>query len=252
MAAPVVIPFLVASDKTTGTTINCSAPAFFGVGDLLVVHISMDPAAGAVSFGALSGVATFGAYTLTDVVNGSGTSGVRTVVAWARCTGPSTTASGGLTVTHPSLNARAVWAFAVLGTDPDIDPVIGSGHAASGTAYTTLTPPVTGIGTAVAALSLMGLEAANGTAVSAGAGFNQATGGDFTAVDDNTVTSGTSGAGSASNISIGYLSEMRDEAPNEAVSVFSRVAESNACVGMIFAGLPPQPDVVMTSTRTGA
>jgi hypothetical protein len=251
MAAPTIIAGNVAADKTSGTTLNVTVSAFCLVGDLLVVHLAMDPAAGTVTFGTLGGPELWGAYTATDITNGSGTSGVRTVVAWARCTQSGDTVSTGLTITHPSVTARAACGFIIQGTEPTIDPVIGSGHAASGTAYTTLTPPLTGLGTAIGALSLMGIESASSTAVSAGAGFNQTIAGDFTAVDDNTATSGTSGAGSASNISVAYLSEVCFDVASETVNVVSRVAESNACVGLLFAGGDPQPELAMTIT-TGA
>jgi cysteine-rich repeat protein len=94
-----------AGSQATGTTLTVTVPAGgVAADDTLIVAVAMDPASGPVSCDDTAG----NTYAVdADVQNGSGTSGVRTVVLSALVTGalaPGDT----ITVTHPSVAARAV------------------------------------------------------------------------------------------------------------------------------------------------
>src|SRR5207244_8500746 len=93
------------ANSTTGTSISITVPAGgVAFGHTVLVSFAMDPAAGAVSCTDSKG----NSYSaVVDFANGSGTTGVRTVVFSARIV---TALVGGntITVTHPSGAARAV------------------------------------------------------------------------------------------------------------------------------------------------
>ena len=93
------------ANTTTGTSISITVPAGgVAFGHTVLVSFAMDPAAGAVSCTDSKG----NSYrAVVDFANGSGTTGVRTVVFSARIV---TALVGGntITVTHPSVDARAV------------------------------------------------------------------------------------------------------------------------------------------------
>jgi len=92
-------------NPTTGTSISITVPAGGVVaGDTLIVSFAMDPASGAVSCTDAKGNA-YGA--AVDFANGSGTSGVRTVVFSARIV-TALVAGDTITVSHPSAAAKAV------------------------------------------------------------------------------------------------------------------------------------------------
>ncbi len=101
-----------AGNQTTGTAISVAIPAAgVAIGNRIVVGFAMDPSAGVVSCSDSRG----NAYNVDrSVTNGAGTSGVRTVI----CSAPVTTAlvnGDVITVTHPSVAAKAVAAFEFSG-----------------------------------------------------------------------------------------------------------------------------------------
>ena len=91
------------ASQSSGTSIAVTLTAAVAAGDTVIVTFAMDPATGTVTCADTKG----NTYTAdADVTNGSGTSGVRTIVFSA----PVTTAlvSGNtITVTHPTATARA-------------------------------------------------------------------------------------------------------------------------------------------------
>ena len=92
------------ASQSSGTSIAVTLTAAVAAGDTVIVTFAMDPATGTVTCADTKG----NTYTAdADVTNGSGTSGVRTIVFSA----PVTTAlvSGNtITVTHPTATARAL------------------------------------------------------------------------------------------------------------------------------------------------
>jgi len=94
-----------AGNTTTGTTIAVTVPAAgVAANNTIIVTFTMDPAAGTVSVADTRG----NAYTSNaDITNGSGTSGVRTVILSARVT-TALTSGNTITVTFPSVAAKAV------------------------------------------------------------------------------------------------------------------------------------------------
>src|SRR5262245_9487860 len=90
---------------STGTTLTVTVPAG-GVAatDTVFVSVSIDPSAGTVSCTDSGG----NTYTVdVDVQNGSGTSGVRTILLSSLITTP-LNAGDTITVTHPSVDSRAI------------------------------------------------------------------------------------------------------------------------------------------------
>jgi len=96
-----------ADDAVAGTTLTIS-PVTAAMGNTIFVLFAMDPASGSVTVIDSKG----NTYTQDkDVTNGSGTSGVRTLVFSARVT---TALSGDtITITHPSAKARVANALMV-------------------------------------------------------------------------------------------------------------------------------------------
>ena len=96
-----------ADDAVAGTTLTIS-PVTASVGHTIFVLFSMDPASGSVTVTDSKG----NTYTQDkDVTNGSGTSGVRTLVFSTRVT--SALSSDTITITHPSAKARVANALMV-------------------------------------------------------------------------------------------------------------------------------------------
>jgi len=96
-----------ADDAVAGTTLTIS-PVTASAGHTIFVLFSMDPASGSVTVTDSKG----NTYTQDkDVTNGSGTSGVRTLVFSARVT--SALSSDTITITHPSAKARVANALMV-------------------------------------------------------------------------------------------------------------------------------------------
>src|SRR6266849_9657602 len=91
--------------KTTGTLISVTVSAGgVAAGDTLIVSLAMDPRSGTVDCTDTKG----NVYSKdADVTNGSGTSGVRTVVFSAPIT-IGLTSGDMITITHPSIAARAM------------------------------------------------------------------------------------------------------------------------------------------------
>jgi uncharacterized repeat protein (TIGR01451 family) len=90
---------------TSGTTISVTVPAAgVAAGDTVVVSVALDPAVGPVTCADTGG----NAYSVdADRTNGSGTSGVRTVVCSA-AVATALPAGASITVTHPSVTATAI------------------------------------------------------------------------------------------------------------------------------------------------
>src|SRR5262245_37357478 len=111
-----------AGSTTTGTTLVVTVPAAgVAADDTLIVVVAIDPASGSVSCDDTGG----NTYTVdVDIPNGSGTTGVRTVILSALVTTP--LASGDtITVTHPSVAARAVAVYEFSGVGM-LDMVAGA------------------------------------------------------------------------------------------------------------------------------
>lgn len=203
MAVPTVTFTGSASSKTSGTTLAITVTSTaYELGDCLVVGFSMDPATGAVSFAQTGGTATIGAFTTEgDVATGSGTSGIRTVLAWAQVTAAGTITT--VTVTHPTATARAAETFNASGIDGSF-PVSCSTTISGVSDLGQIFPPVGGVAD-VAGLLLRGFEIVAGTTVgSAGSDWTQAATGDWILSASDSVTVGTTGGASASNISVAY------------------------------------------------
>jgi hypothetical protein len=256
MAAPTITFTGSGSSKTSGTTLAITVTTTdYVVDDCLVVGFSMDPQTGVVSFAQTAGTATVGAFTTEgDVVTGSGTSGIRTVMAWAQVTGAGTITT--VTVTHPTATARAAETFNVTGVDVTT-PVNCSG-AAAGTSESIAGITPTGGGVDVAGLIFRGFEIAAGMTVSAvGGDFNNGATGDWVLGSADSVTLGTTGAGTASNISVAYTVCAPDPAFQIDVSLISATIEenttTNAAIAAIFQATsgPPLAYLAMGIT-TGA
>jgi hypothetical protein len=254
MAAPTITLTGSGSSKTSGTTLAVTVTTTaYAVGDCLVVGFSMDPQTGAVSFAQTAGTATVGAFTTEqDVATGSGTSGIRTVMAWAYVTAAGTITT--VTVTHPTATARAAETFNATGVDVTF-PVNCSGSAAgTSEVIAGLTPTAL---VDVAALLFRGFEIVAGTAAgSAGSDFNQGTTADWVLASADSVTAGTSGAGSASNISVAYTVC----APDPAVQIGSDLitvanqdsTTTNAVAVVVFQATAPLLAHLTMTTPTGA
>src|SRR5262249_24090853 len=120
MASPARSFLAQAQSKTSGTTLatGASGSATFAAGDVICVFLAMDPAAGTVSFAldATTGP-NFGSFTTqADISQGSGTSGVRLVVATASCT-TGFTGTPNVTATFPTCTAKMVQADQITGCD---------------------------------------------------------------------------------------------------------------------------------------
>jgi len=177
------------SSKTTGTSISVPAPGGGGVaaGNSIIVALAMDPVSGSIS----CNDSVFNNYTVnSDVINGSGSSGVRTVIISAHNVN-SLTSGQGITCNHPSLGARAMSAFEFSGlaTASSFDKTASSTGSS--------TAPSSGNTQATAqAVELLfgaiGVEGPSGDAFTAGA--------NYTAPADG--RAGTSGGGATTNITI--------------------------------------------------
>ncbi|TMA70566.1 MAG: hypothetical protein E6J69_02285, partial [Deltaproteobacteria bacterium] len=176
-----------AANETSGTTISVTVPAAgVALGNTVIVTFAMDPASGTVSVADTQG----NTYTKNaDVTNGSGTSGVRTVVFSSTIT--TALVSGSMiTVTHPTVTAKAVSANEFSGLVAN--PVADQSGTATGSA-TSLSATTSGA-TAQAEELVMGGFGREGKA-----GEFSANGAGFTALTQ--ASSGNAGA-SATHITI--------------------------------------------------
>src|SRR5207247_5095066 len=128
-----------ASDTSTGTSLGFTVTRAVPAANTVIVTIAMDPASGTVTVVDSKG----NTYTQDeDVSNGSGTTGVRTLVFSATLTTGLTT-SDTITVTLPSVSSSAVRAFAVSGASVRDQTSTNTGKSTStnaGTATTTWHP----------------------------------------------------------------------------------------------------------------
>src|SRR5207249_950610 len=100
-----------AANETTSTTTTITTTQAVAVGNTIIIMFAMDPGSGAVSVS--DGHNT---YTLDkDIPSGSGTSGVRTVVFSALVTTTQLASGSTITITHPSVAAKAANALLVPG-----------------------------------------------------------------------------------------------------------------------------------------
>lgn len=102
--------------KTSGTTLAVSSGATsVTAGNTLLIAFAMDPAAGGVSAAMTSGTGVFTPVEVqANASTGSDTSGVRVCILTTRCT---TTGTFSLTITHPTVIARAVTIYEFKGAD---------------------------------------------------------------------------------------------------------------------------------------
>jgi len=174
------------STTTTGTSTSITVPASgVAVGNRIIVTLALNPSTGTVS------CSDAGANTYAvdrNVANGSGTTGVRTVILSARVT--TALASGNaISCTHPSVTARALSAneFSGLATSSTRDKVASAtGNNTSPSSGNTTT-------TVQAAELLIGAIGVEGpTSETFAAGTNYTTAG----------RAGTTGGTAASNITV--------------------------------------------------
>ena len=213
--------------KSSGTTIDDSSGiASVAVGNVVLAVLSMDPAAGTVTFSQQGGTATLGSWTTQeDLANGSGTSGVRVVAGWAFVTGAGSITS--IRATHPTCTAKTIGIDKVLGCD-GTTPVFTS--ASSTSAAPALTPPANDI----LVVSIYGLEAA-----SAAAQTNGITGqSGFSSTTSSTQSFGTTGSGGSSNISTGYAAWYKDGASTSSVTPSASATGTAVWVGLVFQAPP--------------
>src|SRR5262249_41442444 len=154
--------------QTVGTTLTVTVGAAGAAADdTLVVTLALDPASGPVSCTDSAG----NTYTVdADARRGSGTSGVRTVVFSSLLT--SSLATGDtITITHPSVAARAmcVYEFAGISTADQIATGTGSGTSPSAgpTAPTSQSDELV--------FAAVGMEAKKTDPFTAGAGYTRLT-----------------------------------------------------------------------------
>lgn len=229
----------VVSSKVSGTTVG---PATLGVtfvtADLLVAHLAMDPSAGTVTFSA-PGTGFGTTWTLiNDQVNGSATSGVRTVVSFMACTAGGSL-SPSVTATIPATTAKALRLYrinAAFGVPSFNSSASANGSAAIGTVAVTI---LTG-GFDAMFVSFDGAEAATGATLAEsgtpGTGWVSA-GGD-------TTTGGTTGSTGATNISLGYWTWTKTGVAAGATSACGAgvASSNNAVVNAVFSN--PTPPVL--------
>lgn len=177
------------------------------VGDLVIAVIAKDPVAGSVTFDVIpGGTGTVSAWTVEkDVTSGSGTSGIRLAVGWAVCTSAGTVQPSAY---YSTTVAKSFTTFRVTGADTTT-PIQSS--ASSATAAPALTPVA---GTDVVALSVVGDEAPNLTAATSGVSGQAG----FSSVTAYSSTYGTTGGGSASNISHAWAAWGKNAATSASVT----------------------------------
>jgi len=240
VAAPTITKLGAASSKTSGASVAVSTSATVAIGDYVVAALALDPSAGAVSF-TISGTATIGSVTVReDLSNGSGTSGVRVVVAYAKVTGAGTVTQ--VSVSHPTVTARSAAAFQVQGAD-GTTPIAGSG---SGTGSATSANALATIATGISAAGLVvdGIEATSGASPSGGINDNVSPNTVWSTQFADSLTAGTSGSGSASNISLASLVASLD--PTDATQVigtYGPTSTASAVCSMVIFQAPSTPHV---------
>ena len=239
MAAPTITKTGSGSSKTTGTTLAITVTTTsYATGDLLMVGFAMDPSTGTVTFAQTAGTATIGSWTtLGDTANGSGTTGVRTILAYAAVTAAGTITT--VTITHPSVTARAGETFNVNAAD-GTTPVNCSTAWNGVNPASSLTPTTTGID--VAGLVFSGGEVASGATTSTG-NVSQS-GVPWTDVSLEAASSGTSGASGSTNISVASDIVSQTSLTStliDCAQVFSSVAVTSANVIVILNGSAPSP-----------
>lgn len=249
MAVPVLSILDNKSAKTAGTTsLGSTAATPIAIGDYLIGCLATDPGSGgAVAFANTAG--TFSAWTVVqDVSNGSGTAGVRTVVAYAKCTAAATS---GMTCTFPATGAVVSNAFTLTGADGTTPVMVsGVGTAASGSVTATLTVPATAD---VVGLLWTGIEQTGGATPATGLAFS-GTGDTFVASSRSTTTWGTSGGSATSNISNDYIIETCAAITTNNVSATSKDPTTNQAVAVLFQNVAGAvaavlPELVMAPSR---
>lgn len=174
------------SSKTTGTSIALTIPAGgIAAGNSIIVSFAMDPATGTVS---CTDTASNTYANDRDVVNGSGTSGVRAVILSAH--NVTALLSGNtITCTHPSVGARALGAAEFSGL-----AVSGAKDQTTSAVGQSTTPSSGNTGTTTQAVELLigaiGVEGPSGDSFFPGASYTTIGRG------------GTTGGNAATNITI--------------------------------------------------
>ena len=196
MTAPVLANWATSNSKTAGTTLTLQTfSAAYGVGDVLVAHLAMDPATGPVTFSAPI-LGTWTAWTTEqDIAQGSGTSGVRSIVAWCVSLA-AISGNPNVPVTHPSVTARAGRVLQVTGAD-STTPVRGSSSFATATFGSPTTTAAAGATFDGMWLLIPGFEAATGGSVTYSVPSGWTAG-------SSSVMAGTSGGAAATNISTSF------------------------------------------------
>src|SRR5580765_844180 len=233
MASPVITFLISNNSKTSGTTLTATAGSkTWSAGDYLVAHLAIDPSAGTVSFGA---VTNFGAWaTNVEFTNGSGTSGARSAVAYCKCT-TGFTSTAPVVATFPAAAAQVLSLFSVTGAD-GTTPVRGSSGTAGlgGTISATAGNNFDG-----AVLQMPGIEGPSGTSISWGSTAG------WTSGANSATSAGTTGGGSASNISAGYCVYTAAGVTPGGGGVFSGTTTGTlASVVLLFAS-PSGPSIVV-------
>ena len=232
---PIIQLFGTNTSKTASTSMTVTAPVYsWAVGDLAVMVLTMNPAAGTVSF---SPVTNFSAWsTNVEAVVGSGTTGVRTVMAWCECTTATPSTAIPFTVNFPSATANVARVYGVTNVDPSA-PVRGTGFDAK-TAPPCLPDNVITAGGNIngGMITVFGYEGPNGSA------HENLSSSGWVSADSEAKTTGTTGGQSASNISIAHSMFTANNAAAGLASGFSSTGGLNndvAGVSIVIASLPP-------------
>lgn len=229
MTSPVITTLGANSSKTAGTSLVSTqgTSRTWAAGDVLVAHLAMDPTAGTVSFTAVTNFSAWSAN--LDAVQGSGTSGVRTVAAWCQCT---TGFTGGQSVTanFPSTTAKTIQTYFVTGCD-STTPVRGTNTNASASSIPVTVTVTSGGSFDGLTLALWGYETTTGASTSYTLSGSPA---GWTSSAASTASSGTTGSGAASNISAGYQASVKNSV---SASDTSSVTNSTPSASMAVAAL---------------
>jgi YD repeat-containing protein len=225
------------SSKATGTSIAATVPAGgVAAGNSIIVSLAMDPASGTVS---CTDTAS-NTYTLDrDQINGSGTSGVRTVILSAH--NVTALVNGNtITCTHPSLAARAVSASEFSG-------LLASGAKDQATSATgSGTSPNSGNVTTTQADELLigaiGVEGPSGDTFTPGTSYT------------TTERRGTSGGGATGNITVNPEYRIVSATNTYAATATLGTSRQWSAAIVTYKAAPPAPPtkLAITSINSGS
>lgn len=194
MTAPAYTQLGYESSKTTGTSLTVPSSSTLAVGDFYVCYLCMDTDFGAVTFTPSTGGgdAVLGGSTRRQDVVGLG---IRSMLEVWVCTTAGTTPS--IVIGHPSIDARAAQAGRVRGAQSEMT----SNATFSDASATDALSVVTDVGECdITIVVCVGNEGPGGDAIARNGATLEPS---WTELLLDTSTKGTTGAGAASNVSIG-------------------------------------------------